>query len=133
MPTPRKLAPFGLEVTRRRSQPSRQPALDVKVIHRIAELKLELLNIVHDHYGLDLPTVTPMYIPMQGAGGNPQTFETCRPSPELGSHCEGPGQSVRKLLSRFQASSMSSRWADVAGRSNRQKRTFPAMFRFIAK
>ena len=49
MPTPRLFAPFGLEAKRERSQPSRQPALDVEVIHKIVELKLKLLNIVRDH------------------------------------------------------------------------------------
>jgi len=39
MPTPRKSAPFGLEVTRGRAQPSRQPAVYVEVIHKIAELE----------------------------------------------------------------------------------------------
>lgn len=97
--TPGKTAPFGLNVTRGRSQPSSQPAVQVKVkvVHKIAELELELLNIVHNHYGLELPTVTPMYIPVQSAGGNEQTFETGVSSPELDNHREGPGQSVRKL------------------------------------
>ena len=97
MPTPRKSAPFGLDVTRGRSRPSSQAALVVKVIHKIAELELELLNIVRDHYGLELPTVTPMCFSVQGAGGSPQTAETCKPPPELDNYCEGPGQSVRKL------------------------------------
>ena len=83
-----------------RLQPSRQPTLDVKVIRRIARLESELLSIVHDHYGHDLPTVTPMYIPIQGDGGSTPSNETCKPPSEPDSHCEGPSQSVRKLTSR---------------------------------
>jgi len=46
MPTACKSAPFGIEVTWLRLQPSRQPTLDAKVIHRIAELEFELLSIL---------------------------------------------------------------------------------------
>jgi hypothetical protein len=34
---------------------------------------------------------------------NTDISETCEPQPEPGSHCEGPGHSVRKLMSCFQA------------------------------
>jgi hypothetical protein len=66
MPTAYKSAPFGIEATRVRWQPSRQPTLDVKVVHRIAKLELELLSVVHDHYGHGLPTIIPMYILIHG-------------------------------------------------------------------
>jgi len=82
-----KSAPFGNEVTRVRSQPLRQPTLDVQVIHRMAELEFELLSIVHDHYGHDLPTVTPMYIPIQDGI---HMSEICEPHPEVENYCEGP-------------------------------------------
>jgi len=85
-----------------RSQPSRQPTLDVEVIHRIAELEFELLSIVHDHYGHDLPAVTPMYIPIQGDGGSTPFNQTCETPSEPDNHCEEPCQTVRKLTSRFQ-------------------------------
>jgi len=77
MPTACKSAAFGIGVTRVRLQPSRQPTLDVKVICRIAKLEFELLSIVPDHYGHDLPTVTPMCIPIQGDGGSTHFNETC--------------------------------------------------------
>lgn len=99
MPTPRKSAPFGIHGTRGRSQPSRQPAIDVTIVHRIAELELELLNIIHDHYGLDLPTVIPLYTPILGPGTNPGKPKASGASPELSSYCEMPGQSVRKSAS----------------------------------
>jgi len=103
MPTACKSAPFGIEVIRVRLQPSRQPTLDVEAIRRIAKLELEMLSIVHDHYGHDLPTVTPMYIPIQGDGGSTPFNETYEPSSEPDSHCEEPSQSVRKLTSGFQS------------------------------
>jgi hypothetical protein len=103
MPTACKSAPFGIEVTRVRLQPSRQPTLDVKVIRRIAKLEFELLSIVHDHYGHDLPTVTPMYIPIQGDWGSTHFIETCEPPSEPDNHCEEPSKSVRKLTSRLQS------------------------------
>lgn len=132
MPTAYKSAPFGIEVTRSRSQPSRQPMLDVKAIHKIAELELELLNIVRDYYGLDLPAVAPMHIAMKGIGSNVQRLKIRRPSPEQGDHCEGSGQSVRKLLSGFLAGPMESCRANITGQSDGQKCTFPAMSRSIA-
>jgi len=103
MPTACKSAPFGIEVTRVRLQPSRQPILDVKVIRRIAKLEFELLSIVHDYYGHNLPTVTPMYLRIQGDGNSTHFNESCEPPSELDSHCEEPSQSVRKLTSRFQS------------------------------
>jgi len=87
MPTACKSAPFGIEVTRGRLQPSRQPILDVKVIHRIAKLEFELLSIVHDHYGHELLAVTPMYIPIQGGGGSKDLTEACEP--DMGSYGVG--------------------------------------------
>ena len=108
MPTSCKSAPFGISATRVRSQPSRQAALDVKVIHKIAELELELLNIVHDHYGRDLPTVTPIYIPVRGIGGRKYIPEIGGSQPEPVSHSEGPVCHVRKLKSRFEADRLSS-------------------------
>jgi hypothetical protein len=101
MPTACKSAPCGVEVTRVRLQPSRQPTLDVEAIRRIAKLEFELLSIVHDHYGHDLPTVTPMYLPIHGDEGI--INETCKPLSEPDSHCEEPSQSVRQLTSRFQS------------------------------
>jgi hypothetical protein len=100
MPTACKSDPLGIEVRRVRSQPSRQPTLDVKVIHRIAELEFELLSIVHDHYGHDLPTVSPMYIPIQESRGNTHIFETCERLLELDNHLEGPCRSVRSHVLR---------------------------------
>lgn len=44
MLTPRESAPLGPEATGGRPRPSRRPALDLKVIHRIAELEIELLQ-----------------------------------------------------------------------------------------
>jgi hypothetical protein len=117
MPTSCQLAPFDIEVTRVRSQPSRQAALDVKVIRRIAEVGLELLDIVHDHYRHDLPTVTPMWDAIQGAGGSTHISETFERLPEPGSHC-GPGHSLRKLPSRFQADWLSSH-ADTVDQGNK--------------
>jgi len=103
MPTSCKSAPFGTEVIQVQSQPSRQSALDVKGIHRIVELELELLSIVHDHQGHDLPTATPIYVPIQCDGGSTHVSETCAAPPEPDSHCEGPGQFARKLTSRFRS------------------------------
>jgi len=122
MPTACKSAPFGIEVTRVRSQSSRQPVLDVKLIHRIAELELELLSIVHDHYGHDPPTVTPMYVPNVGIGGSTRVFEACKSASEPIRHCEGPGYYVRKLMSRFQADRLSSQ-ADTVEQGNRHRDT----------
>jgi len=65
MPTPRKSAPFDLEPTRGPSQLSHQPVFGLKVIRRIAELELELLNVVHEHYGVDLPSVRPVFFLIQ--------------------------------------------------------------------
>lgn len=101
MPTACRSAPFGIEVTRVRLQPSRQLELNIRVIHRIAKLEFELLSVVHDHYGHELPAVTPMYIPIQGGGGSTHLSETCEPPTEPDSHYDGPSQSVRKLTSRF--------------------------------
>jgi hypothetical protein len=70
MPTPRESAPFDLELTGGRSQPSPQAALRTKVIRRIAELRMELLNIVHDNCGVHLPTVTPVFPPLQHYRGD---------------------------------------------------------------
>jgi len=108
MPTSCKSAPFGISATRVRSQPSRQAALDVEVIYKIAELELELLNIVHHHYGRDLPIVTPIYIPVQGIGGRKHIPEIRRSPPEPVSHSEGPVCYVRNMKSRFQADRPSS-------------------------
>jgi hypothetical protein len=74
--------------------------IDVTVTQK---LEFELLSIVHDHYGHDLPAVTPMYIRIQGNRGGTHFNETCEPSSEPDSHCEEPSQSVRKLTSRFQS------------------------------
>ena len=68
MSPPCKTAPFGPQSTSKRSQPSRSPVIDIKVVHRIAELELELLNIVHDHYGHNLPMVAPMLTATQRTG-----------------------------------------------------------------
>jgi hypothetical protein len=97
MSTPRKSAPFDIQATRGRSQPSRKPVVDVEVVHRIAKLELELLDIVHDHYGLDLPAVTSMSIKTQ----RDRMSEGCGPTAELGLFSGGSGQSVRKLFSRL--------------------------------
>jgi len=107
MPTSYKSAPFGVAETRARSQPFRQAALDVTVIHRIAELELELLNIVHDHYDYDLPTVIPLCVPIQGAGNDTHASEVFRSQQEPETHGEGLGRSVCKLISRSQADQMS--------------------------
>jgi hypothetical protein len=128
MSPPRKTAPFGPQGTSKRSQPSRSPAIDIKVVHRIAELELELLNIVHDHYGHDLPMVTPMFTATQRTGGIHQMLASAK----LDTYCEMPDQSVRWLSSRFQADSTSGRCADVAGQSDRQERTFMALCGIIA-
>ena len=123
MSPPCKTAPFGLQGTSKRSQPSRSPVIDIKVVHRIAELELELLNIVHDHYGHNLPMVTPMLTATQRTGN---IYENLA-SAELDIYCEMPDQSVRWLSSRSQADSTSGRCADVVGQSNRQERTFMAL------
>jgi hypothetical protein len=122
MPAACKSAPFGIEVTRVRSQLSPQPELDVKVIHRIAKLEFELLSIVHDHYGHEVPAVTPMYIPIQGDGGSTHLSQTCEPPPEPDSHYDGPSQSVRKLTSRFQSDHLSSQ-ADTVDQGNKHRDT----------
>ena len=129
MSPPRKTAPFGPQSTSKRSQPSRSPVIDIKVVHRIAELELELLNVVHDHYGHDLPMVTPMFTATQCTGGSHQMLA----STELDTYCEMPDQSVRWLSSLFQADSTSGRCADVAGQSKQQEPTFMALRRTIAK
>jgi len=41
--------------------PQRQLALDVNIIHTIAELEQGVLNIVHCHYDYELLTITPMH------------------------------------------------------------------------
>ena len=120
MPTSCKLAPFGISATRVRSQPSRQAALDVKVIHKIVELELELLNIVHDHYGRDSPTVTPIYIPVRGIGCRKHIPVIHRSPPEPVSHSEGPVRYVRKMMSRFQADRLSSP-ANAVEQTNRYR------------
>jgi len=106
MSPPPKTAPFGPQTTSKRSQPSRSPAIDIKIVHRIAELELELPNIVRDHYGHDLPMVTPIFTAIQRSGG---TFQLLA-SEELDTYCEMPVQCVRWLSNRYQADS---RVADV--------------------
>lgn len=123
MPTSRRPAPFGIEVTRGRSQPSRQPTLDVKVCHKIADLELELLNIVRDHYGLHLPIFTPMSITRQAVGNNEHIYQTSSPSSEPCDHRDEFDHHVRKLLRRSSAGSMSHHRVDVVGRRSCQKRT----------
>lgn len=112
MSPPREMAPFGPQSASKRSQPSRNPAIDIKIVHRIAELKLELLNIVRDYYGHDLPMVTPMFTAIQRTGDNFQLLA----SAELDSYCEMPNQCVRWLSNRYQADSTSGRRANIAGR-----------------
>jgi hypothetical protein len=112
MSPPRKTAPFGPQSTSKRSQPSRSPAIDIKIVHRIAELELALLNIVRDHYGHNLPMVTPMSTALQRTGDIVQLLA----SAELDTRCEMPNQGVRWLTSRFRVYSMSGRCADIAGR-----------------
>jgi hypothetical protein len=129
MSTPRKSAPFDIQATRGRSQPSRNPVVDVEVVHRIAKLELELLDIVHDHYGLDLPAVTSMSITTQ----RDWKTDDFGPVVELGSLPEGSGQSVRKLFSRLEAVPTSSGFTEVAGHCNRQVLTFTITCRFISK
>lgn len=97
MSPPRKTAPFGPQSTSKRSQPSRSPAIDIEVVHQITELELELLNVVHDHYGHDLPMVTPMFTATRRTGDIRQILA----SAELAIYCEMPDQSVRWLSSRF--------------------------------
>jgi hypothetical protein len=63
--TPRKSGPFDVQATRERSQPCRNPVVNVEVVHRIARLELERLDIVHDHYGLGLPAIMSISITTQ--------------------------------------------------------------------
>jgi len=108
MLTSRQSAPFGVARTRVRSQPSRRAPLDVKIIRRIAEIEFEMLNIVHDHYDQDLPTLTPLFAPKQGTGDGTQVYDTCVPPPEPDDHSGGLGHTVRELMKRSHADRLSS-------------------------
>lgn len=103
-------------MTGRRLQPSRQPTLDAEAIRRIAELESEMLNIVHDHFGSDLPTVTPLYISTQGVEPKLPEPEKCRLPTDLGRQRQVADQLVRD---RLKAGSFSESCADISVRSDR--------------
>jgi len=103
---------------------SLQTVLNVKLPRRNTQLESELLNIVHDHYDQDLPTITPLSLcaPTEGAGIKTHVPETCAPRLEPDDHWEGLGYTVRELINRSHADRLSSH-ADEADHDNGQRET----------
>lgn len=55
-----------------------------------------MLNIIHDRYDQDLPAITALCAPTQGAGDGTHVSETYKPPSEPDDHCEGLGHTVRE-------------------------------------